>query len=552
MREGIELFDFIIVGAGSAGATLAYRLSEDGRNRVLVLEAGGSDRSLFIQMPAALSIPLHSKKFAWQYMSEPEPHLDGRRMHCPRGKVIGGSSSINGMVYVRGNRRDFDGWDTNGARGWAYRDVLPYFQRAESAQEGATAYRGSSGPLATQYGALKNPLYKAFIEAAKQAGHTENTDINGWDQEGFGRLDMTVKNGLRWSSANAYLKPAMKRHNVDVRTHCLATRILFDGKRAVGIAYQQGDQSYVVHAAREVILAGGAINSPQLLMLSGIGPAGQLREHGIDAIADRPGVGENLQDHLEFYHQMSCTQPITLYTWTGLLGRAIIGAQWLLTRTGLGATNHFESCGFIRSGSDVAYPDIQYHFLPIAVAYDGKGLANEHGFQAHVGTLRSKSRGHLRLTSANPRDYPRILFNYMSHPDDWTEMRAALRKTREIFAQDAFSLYRGREIMPGPDVQDNDQMDAFLRQHLETAYHPCGTAKMGTPDDGMAVVDPQTRVIGVEGLRVVDASIMPLITSGNLNAPVIMMGEKAADHILGKPMLALEEISRSPAQEQHA
>ena len=533
-----ESFDYIVVGSGSAGSVLANRLTEDGRNTVLVLEYGGSDRSVLIQMPAALSIPMNMARYSWRYESEPEPHLGDRRMHCPRGKVIGGSSSINGLVYVRGNPLDFERWEEEGASGWAYRDVLPYFRRAEARQEGGDAWRGQDGPLATRYGSLENPLYQTFIRAAAEAGYPTTEDINGAQQEGFGRMDMTVKNGVRWSTANAYLKPAMTRSNLDVRTHALATSILFEGRRAVGIRYEQGGVSHDVRARREVILSGGPINSPQLLKLSGIGPADELQELDIPVVADRPGVGENLQDHLEFYFQLACTQPITLYAWSGLVGKGMVGAQWLTTGGGLGASNHFESCGFIRSRPGIRYPDIQYHFLPMAVTYDGTGLASEHGFQAHVGPMRSKSRGHVRLASRDPHVHPTIRFNYMSHDDDWTEMRACVRLTREIFAQPAFAPYRGREIQPGADVVSDEQIDAFIRAKVESAYHPSCSCKMGAASDRMAVVDPQTRVIGVEGLRVVDSSIMPSVTTGNLNAPTIMIGEKAADHILGRPMLS--------------
>lgn len=537
MRVESETFDYVIVGAGSAGAVLANRLTEDGRNRVLLLEAGGSDFSVFTYMPAALSIPLNSEKYAWRYETEPEPHLGGRRMHCPRGRVLGGSSSINGMVYIRGNPLDFERWVEEGARGWSYADVLPYFRRAETRAEGGNAWRGSDGPLATQYGRLANPLHHAFLRAGEQAGYALSADLNGARQEGFGRFDMTVKNGIRWSTARAYLDPARKRPNLVLRTHALATRVLFEGKRATGIRYERGGRVSDAFARREVILAGGAINSPQLLKLSGIGPAAELRQHGIDIVADRPGVGENLQDHLEFYFQTACTQPITLYKWSGLFGKALVGARWLFLRSWLGATNHFETGGFIRSRAGVEYPDLQFHFLPLAVTYDGKGLASEHGFQAHIGSMRSKSRGWVRLKSANPREYPRIFFNYMSHEDDWQEMRAAVRLTREIFNQPAFDAYRGREIQPGADATNDATIDAFLRDKLETAYHPSCSCKMGDPQDPLAVVDPQTRVIGVDGLRVVDSSIMPSITTGNLNAPTIMLAEKAADHILGQPVL---------------
>ncbi|MDF2618151.1 MAG: choline dehydrogenase [Xanthobacteraceae bacterium] len=539
MRNGTqELFDYVIIGAGSAGCVLADRLSADGKNRVLVLEYGGSDRSVFIQMPSALSIPMNMKRYNWMYESEPEPGLGGRRLHCPRGKVLGGSSSINGMVYMRGAPADFDRWQEEGAQGWSYADVLPYFRRAEGRREGGDEYRGADGPLATRYGTLENPLYDAFVEAAQQAGYPATDDVNGFQQEGFGRMDMTVKDGVRWSAANAYLKPAMKRANLKVETHARVERVLFEGRRAVGVAWSRGGEKHEVRAAREVILSGGPINSPQLLKLSGIGNADELQAHGIDVVAHRPGVGENLQDHLEFYFQVACTQPITLYSKMGLVARGMIGARWLLTGEGLGATNHFESCGFIRSRPGISSPDIQYHFLPLAVTYDGQGMASEHGFQAHVGPMRSKSRGWVRLKSADPAEPPRIQFNYLTHPDDLVEMRACVRLTREIFAQKAFDPYRGREIQPGADVTSDEAIDDFVREKTESAYHPSCTCRMGSPSDPHAVLDPQMRVIGVEGLRVVDSSAMPSITNANLNAPTIMMAEKAADHILGKPLLA--------------
>ncbi len=478
-----EKFDTVIVGAGSAGCVLADRLSADGQRRVLVLEHGGSDLSVLIQMPAALSMPLNMDRYNWGYASEPEPYLGGRVMNTPRGKVLGGSSSINGMVYVRGNPMDFDRWQREGAAGWAYRDVLPYFRRAETRAEGGDEYRGDSGPLHTQGGALANPLYRAWIEAGRQAGYPVSEDVNGFQQEGFGRMDMTVHQGRRWSAANAYLKPAMQRANLHVVEHALATGIELEGRRAAGVRYRHGGQDRMALAAREVILCGGPINSPQLLMLSGIGPAAELARHGIAVRHDLPGVGENLQDHLEFYFQVAVRQPITLYSSMNKLAKAVIGARWLLRHDGLGATNHFESCGFIRSRAGVAYPDIQYHFLPLAVRYDGRAVAAGHSMQAHVGPMRSRSRGWVRLRSAEPADKPRILFNYMSHADDWTEMRACVRLTREIFAQAAFDPYRGEEIQPGADVQTDEQIDAFVREHVESAYHPCGTCRMGAADD---------------------------------------------------------------------
>ncbi|WP_156680744.1 choline dehydrogenase [Sphingomonas profundi] len=543
-----EEYDYVIVGAGSAGCVLADRLSADGTATVLVLEYGGSDRSVVIQMPSALSIPMNRDRYNWRYETEPEPHLGGRRMHTPRGKVLGGSSSINGMVYVRGNPLDFERWRDEGAAGWGYADVLPYFRRAETREEGGDAYRGDGGQLHTQYGALRNPLHAAFLAAAEQAGYPLTDDINGGQQEGFGRMDMTVHKGRRWSAANAYLRPAMTRANLRVVTHALAGRMLFEGRRAVGVAYRQGGAEHRVTARREVILSGGPINSPQLLKLSGIGPAAELRALDIPVVHDLPGVGENLQDHLEFYFQVECTQPITLYSVMNPLAKAAIGARWLLTRGGLGATNHFESCGFIRSRPGIRHPDIQFHFLPLAVAYDGSTMAEGHGFQAHVGPMRSKSRGDVRLKSADPADKPLIRFNYMSHPDDWTEMRACVRLTREIFAQPAMAPFAGRELQPGADVVSDAAIDAFVRDHVESAYHPSCTCRIGRANDPMAVVDAELRVHGIDNLRVVDSSVMPSVTTGNLNAPTIMIGEKGADHILGRGMLAASNAGYHEAQ----
>ena len=535
IADGEEFFDYVIVGAGSAGCVLANRLSADGRVTVLVLEHGGSDSSVLIQMPSALSIPMNMPKYTWGYETEPEPHLGGRRLHTPRGRVLGGSSSINGMVYVRGNPHDFDRWEQEGAAGWGYRHVLPYFRRAETLREGGDAYRGDAGPLHTQYGTLENPLHAAWLSAAQQAGYPATEDYNGRQQEGFGRMGMTVHNGRRWSAANAYLKPAMVRPNLRVVTHAHVTRILFEGQCATGVSYARGDTTCTARAVRTVILCGGPINSPQLLKLSGIGPAAELQALGIPVVQDRPGVGENLQDHLEFYFQVACKQPVTLYSVMNPVSKALIGARWVLRHDGLGATNHFESCGFIRSRAGIEYPDIQYHFLPLAVSYDGRVKAEGHGFQAHVGPMRSKSRGNVRLASADARDKPLIRFNYMSHPDDWTEMRACVRLTREIFAQAAFDAYRGAEMQPGADVQTDDEIDAFIAAKVESAYHPSGTCRIGRIDDPLAVVDAQTRVIGADGLRVIDSSVMPSLTTGNLNAPTIMIGEKGADLVMGRP-----------------
>ena len=529
--------DFVIVGSGSAGAVMADRLSADGKYSVIVVEYGGSDFGPFIQMPAALSYPMNMSRYDWGYQSEPEPHLGGRRLACPRGKVIGGSSSINGMVYVRGHARDYDNWEEQGAAGWAYKDVLPYFERMETSHGGQDGWRGTNGPLHVSRGPRKNPLYHAFVEAGQQAGFEMTEDYNGEKQEGFGPMEMTVYNGRRWSAANAYLKPALKRPNLTMVSG-LARRVLFDGKRAIGIEIARGSSIETITANREVILAASSINSPKLLKLSGIGPAAELAQHGIEVLADRPGVGANLQDHLELYIQQECTQPISLYSKLNLFSKGLIGLEWLLFKSGLGATNHFESAAFLRSKAGVEYPDIQYHFLPVAIRYDGKSPAKSHGFQAHVGPMRSKSRGTVTLRSADPNDAPVIQFNYMSHEDDWADFRHCIRLTRNIFGQDAFTPYRGREISPGEDVASDEQLDAFISEAVESAYHPSGTCRMGATSDPMAVVDPECRVIGVEGLRLADSSIFPRIPNGNLNGPSIMVGEKASDHILGKAPLA--------------
>lgn len=528
--------DFVIIGSGSAGSAMAYRLSEDGKHSVIVVEFGGPDIGPLIQMPAALSFPMNMETYDWGFSTEPEPHLGGRQLVTPRGKVLGGSSSINGMVYVRGHARDFDHWAEIGAQGWAFADVLPYFKRMENSHGGQEGWRGTDGPLHIRRGERQNPLFQAFIEAGQQAGFEITEDYNGEKQEGFGPMEQTIHNGRRWSAANAYLKPALKRPNVKL-VRGLARRVIMDGKRAIGVEIEGGRSLSTIRARREVIIAASSINSPKLLMLSGIGPAAHLQEHGIEVIADRPGVGQNLQDHMEVYIQQECVQPITLYSKLNLFSKAMIGAQWLFFKSGHGATNHFESAAFLRSRAGVEYPDIQYHFLPVAIRYDGKAAAKAHGFQAHVGPMRSKSRGSVSLRSADPRDKPRILFNYMSHEDDWADFRHCVRLTREIFGQEAFAPYRGAEIQPGEQIQSDAEIDDFLRENVESAFHPCGTCKMGSVDDPFAVVDPECRVIGVEGLRVADSSIFPRITNGNLNGPSIMTGEKAADHILGRTPL---------------
>jgi choline dehydrogenase len=487
-------------------------------------------------MPSALSIPLNMPLYDWGFSSEPEPHLGGRVLATPRGKVLGGSSSINGMVYVRGHARDFDHWAEEGATGWSYADVLPYFKRMEHSHGGEQGWRGTSGPLHVQRGKRANPLYAAFIEAGQQAGFELTADYNGSKQEGFGPMEQTIHRGRRWSTANAYLRPALKRRNVSLVSG-FARKVIIENQRATGVEIEVRGQIQLVKARREVIVAASSINSPKILMLSGIGPARHLQDNGIAVVADRPGVGANLQDHLELYIQQESTQPITLNSVLNPISKALIGAQWLLFKSGLGATNHFEAAAFLRSAAGIDYPDIQYHFIPAAVRYDGKAVANTHGFQAHVGPMRSKSRGSVILRSPDAWDKPVIRFNYMSHPDDWTEFRHCIRLTREIFAQAAFDPYRGSEISPGDHVQTDEELDAFIRDHAESALHPCGTCRMGRADDPMSVVDPECRVIGVEGLRVADSSIFPRITNGNLNAPSIMTGEKAADHILGRAPL---------------
>jgi choline dehydrogenase len=534
MRQ--EQYDYIIVGAGSAGCVLANRLGEDEGARVLLLEAGPADHSIFIHMPSAFAYPLANDKYNWFYDTEPEPFMNNRRMHCPRGRVLGGSSSINGMVYIRGHAFDYDAWaGMPGLAQWSYAHCLPYFKKSETRLKGGDAYRGNDGPLYVSTAACKNPLYRAFIEAGQQAGYPYTDDMNGYQQEGLGPMDMTVYKGRRWSTAQAYLRPAARRGNLRVVTRARVTRVLFEGTRATGVEYARGSQLHQAHAVREVILSGGAINSPQLLMLSGIGKAEELRALGIQPRVDLPGVGQNLQDHLEVYVQYASKQPITLYSAMNPLAKLKIGVQWLFAGKGLGATNHFESGGFIRSAAGVAHPDLQYHFLPMAVSYDGSAPATQHGFQAHVGPMRATSRGHITLRSADPKAHPRILFNYMQTEQDRKEMRAGVRLTREIFSQAAFEPFRNGEISPGAKVQTDAEIDAFIRDKAESAFHPSCSCRMGT--DPMAVVDGAGRVHGVQNLRVVDASIMPNVVSGNLNAPTIMIAEKIADLIRGKSPL---------------
>ena len=535
-----EPYDYVIVGAGSAGCVLAARLSEDPDVRVALLEAGGSDLSPVIRMPSALSIPMNMAMYNWGYESEPEAGLDGRRLDVPRGRVLGGSSSINGMAFVRGHPLDIDEWAAHGAEGWDHAHCLPYFKRLESWMHGADAWRGAEGPVSVTTGndMRLNPLYGAFLAAGEEAGYPFTPDYNGYRQEGFGQMHMNVDGGVRASAARAYLNPARRRENLVVIPRVTVDRVRFDGARATGVDYLAAGRRLSIDAAREVILCAGSIGSPAILQRSGIGPADALRSLGIDVRVDAPGVGENLQDHLEVYFQYRCTQPVSLNGKLGLFSKGLIGARWLLRRDGLGATNHFEACGFIRSRAGLEWPDIQYHFLPAAMRYDGRVAFDGDGFQVHVGPNKPDSRGTVLIRSADPAAAPVIRFNYLTTESDREAWRATLRLTREVLQQPALDAYRGEEIQPGAEVDFDDDaaLDAWVRANVESAYHPSCTAKLGGEDDPMAVLDEQCRVRGTEALRVVDSSIFPTITNGNLNAPTMMVAERAADLIRGRAL----------------
>jgi choline dehydrogenase len=533
-----EEYDFVIVGGGSAGCALANRLSTDAANRVLVLEAGRPDYrwDVFIHMPAALTFPIGSRFYDWGYQSEPEPHMGGRRIYHARGKVLGGSSSINGMIFQHGNPLDYERWAADdGMKEWDFAHCLPYFKRLENCLAGDEEWHGHDGPLVLERGPATNPLFEAFFDAAEQAGYPRTDDVNGYRQEGFAPFDRNVHRGRRLSAARAYLHPVMGRPNLTVRTRAYATRILFEGTRAVGVRYGRGRGTHEVYG-KEIILCGGAINTPQLLQLSGVGNAGELRELGIDVVADLPGVGENLQDHLEVYVQYACKRPVSMQPSLAKWKRPFIGAQWLFLRSGPAATNHFEGGGFVRSNPGVKYPNLMFHFLPIAIRYDGSAPTGGHGYQVHVGPMYADTRGTVKIRSTDPAEHPALRFNYLSTEQDRHEWVEAVQVARDILNQPAMEEFNGGEISPGPGVRTDEEILDWVARDAETALHPSCTAKMGT--DAMSVVDPASmRVHGLEGLRVTDASVMPYITNGNIYAPVMMVAEKAADLILGNTPL---------------
>lgn len=526
-------YDFIIIGGGSAGSVLANRLSANPRHRVLVLEAGRPDHKLDfrIHMPAALTYPLAGRTYNWWYESDPEPCMHNRRIYQPRGKVLGGSSCINGMIYIRGNAMDYEKWAAeDGLQEWSYAHCLPYFKRFECRMAGADAYHGAVGPLYLTTPECDNPLFWAFFKAVKQAGYPLTRDVNGFQQEGFGKFDRTTYRGRRWNAARAYVHPVRHRCNLTLKCKAMTTRILFEGKRAVGVEYIKGRRRFKAFGG-EIICCGGAINSPQLLQLSGVGNAGELSALGVDVVQDLPGVGENLQDHLELYVQYSCKQPVSMYPALKWYNQPWIGLKWLFGRTGEAASNHFEAGGFIRGNERVTYPNIQFHFLPLAIRYDGSSPRQGHGYQVHIGPMNTDVRGHVKIKSANPLKHPSIRFNYLSTEQERREWVEAIRNARKIMTQPAFDAFRDQELAPGEAVQSDEEILDFVAREGESAYHPSCTCAMGTHPK--AVTDPQLRVHGVENLRVADASVMPYVTNGNIYAPVMMIAEKAADTILG-------------------
>ena len=540
-----KIYDYLVVGGGSAGCVLANRLSEDPSHEVLVLEAGRRDWKwdVFIHMPAALTYPIGSRFYDWKYSSEPEPQMGGRRVQHARGKILGGSSSINGMIFQRGNQLDYERWAADaGMAGWDFAHCLPYFKRMENCLAGGDEFRGDAGPLTLERGPATNPLFGAFLAAAEQAGHARTDDVNGYRQEGFGRFDRNLHRGRRWSAARAYLHPVLSRPNLELRTRCLVTKVLFEGTRAVGVEYRRGRGPLRRAYGREVVLSGGAINTPQLLQLSGVGAAQDLEALGIDVVVDLPGVGANLQDHLEVYIQHACTQPVSIAPGMKKWRAPLIGAQWLFLRSGLGATNHFEAGGFARSNEQVDYPNLMFHFLPIAVRYDGTMPAGDHGYQVHIGPMYSDVRGTLKIVSTDPAVHPALRFNYLSTENDRREWVECVRAAREILRQPALAPFDGGEISPGAQVESDEEILAWVAKDAETALHPSCTARMGT--DPMSVLDPETMAVhGTQGLRVADASAMPYVTNGNIYAPVMMLAERAADLILGRTPLPAQQVA---------